>query len=204
MEVASATSVAPRATAFLTALDGGKATGQGGRTLSDDDKVTSLSEQRYTRVALFFNSDVSRLVLQFRDPDTGKTVEQIPSEAVLKQYEEAQKERSRAKNRLQLIVGGEQGTGTGEEYGAGSTRLGLQSVAIASGGGVATTGGGASGSAAGGATGGKPGTSLGGGLSGGGTPGGSSPGGNSLGGTSLGGSPSGSGAASRVALNLVV
>lgn len=183
MEVASATAAAPRATAFLTALDGGKATGQGAQSPSGDDQEALLSEQRFTRVALFFNSEVSRLVLQFRDPDTGKTLEQIPSEAVLKQYEEAQKERSRAKNHLQLVVGGEQGTGTAQEFGAGSTRLGLQSAASGSDGGALADGG-ASGGATGSGTGIKPGSAL--------------------GGTSLGGSSGGAGAAGRAALNLVV
>lgn len=65
---------------------------------------------RYPLIALNYNADASRLVLQYRDPETGKTVSQIPSETALRQYEAAQKERKRAQ-RLQLVVGGEDALG---------------------------------------------------------------------------------------------
>lgn len=74
---------------------------------------------RYPRVAVRFDQDASRLVLLFRDPADGATVEQIPTEAALKQYREAQKDRKDAKPSLQLVVGadggqtGQQSAGTG-------------------------------------------------------------------------------------------
>lgn len=61
---------------------------------------------RYPRVAVRFDQDASRLVLLFRDPSDGATLEQIPTEAALKQYREAQKDRKDAKPSLQLLVGG--------------------------------------------------------------------------------------------------
>ncbi len=78
---------------------------------------------RYPRVAVRFDQDASRLVLLFRDPADGATVEQIPTEAALKQYREAQKDRKDGRSSLQLLVGGAdggqarqpgQGTGTGD------------------------------------------------------------------------------------------
>ncbi|MBP2294475.1 hypothetical protein [Azospirillum rugosum] len=61
---------------------------------------------RYPRVAVRFDQDASRLVLLFRNPADGATVEQIPTEAALKQYREAQKDRKDGRSSLQLLVGG--------------------------------------------------------------------------------------------------
>lgn len=80
---------------------------------------------RYPRVAFRFDADASRLVLLFRDPADGATVEQIPTEAALKQYKEAQKDRKDGKPSLQLLVGGadgDQGQGRGRSDGPGNGR----------------------------------------------------------------------------------
>lgn len=61
---------------------------------------------RYPRVAVRYDQDASRLVLLFRDPADGATLDQIPTEAALKQYKEAQKDRKDGKPSLQLLVGG--------------------------------------------------------------------------------------------------
>ena len=75
---------------------------------------------RYPRVAVRFDQDASRLVLLFRDPSDGATLEQIPTEAALKQYREAQKDRKDAKPSLQLLVGGAD-DGSARPQGQGST-----------------------------------------------------------------------------------
>lgn len=64
---------------------------------------------RYPRVAVRFDQEASRLVLLFRDPADGATVEQIPTEAALKQYREAQQDRKDGKPSLHLLVGGADG-----------------------------------------------------------------------------------------------
>ncbi|WP_156927187.1 hypothetical protein [Azospirillum halopraeferens] len=68
---------------------------------------------RYPVIAFSFNADASKLVLLYRDPATGDTLSQIPSEVALKQYEEAQRKERDARNpNLRLVVGGpEQGSG---------------------------------------------------------------------------------------------
>lgn len=64
--------------------------------------------QRFPVIAFSYEADASRLVMLYRDPDTGKTIEQIPSEAALKQYKEQQtKDRRKELSELRLIVGGD-------------------------------------------------------------------------------------------------
>lgn len=92
--------------AATPAQDGGK-----------DDPLVN----RYPRIGVSFNSEASRLIILFRDPATGKAIDQIPSEAALKQYMEAQqKEKAAATPRYDAVVGGTaSGNATGRNGTAG-------------------------------------------------------------------------------------
>ncbi|MGQ9370477.1 hypothetical protein [Azospirillum sp. ST 5-10] len=82
---------------------GGPSAATGGIPAFEEEPVLG----RYPVVAFSFNADASKLVLLYRDPATGETVSQIPSEVALKQYEEAQrKERKENQPKLELVVGG--------------------------------------------------------------------------------------------------
>ncbi|WP_448205583.1 hypothetical protein [Azospirillum sp. sgz302134] len=61
---------------------------------------------RYPKVAYRYDADASRLVLLFRNPADGATVDQIPTETALKQYKEALKDRKSGAPSLKLLVGG--------------------------------------------------------------------------------------------------
>ena len=77
---------------------------------------------RFPTIAFSFDTDASRLVMLYRDPANGKTVSQIPTEAALKQYKEAQQKEKNAERAslLKLTVGGD-GNGSGQASGhAGS------------------------------------------------------------------------------------
>lgn len=72
--------------------------GEGGK----DDPLVN----RYPRIGVSFNSEASRLIILFRDPTTGKAVDQIPSEVALKQYIDAQqKEKAAVTTRYDTVVG---------------------------------------------------------------------------------------------------
>lgn len=127
MNVAAATSTVSRPFAFMTprgsnAVD----TGAGTRTPAasapadpqPDTGATDPLVNRFPTIAFSYDTDASRLVMLYRDPANGKTVSQIPTEAALKQYKEAQqkeKDTERA-SLLKLTVGGE-GQGNGQAGG---------------------------------------------------------------------------------------
>lgn len=134
------TTDAPIPQAATPAQDGGK-----------DDPLVN----RYPRIGVSFNSEASRLIILFRDPATGKAIDQIPSEAALKQYMEAQqKEKAAASPRYDAVVGGAAGgnaagrsgtagdatatdgtvggTGTSGRSGDGTSRTGHSSTHTAS------------------------------------------------------------------------
>lgn len=131
MNVASATSTASRPFAFMTprgsdAVDGGA----GSRIPPTTTGRTSGAEEaeplvnRFPTIAYSYDTDASRLVMLYRDPANGKTVSQIPTEAALKQYKEAQQQEKNAERAalLKLTVGGGQGAGSqgaAESGGAG-------------------------------------------------------------------------------------
>lgn len=131
MNVASATSTVSRPFAFMTprgsdAVDGGA----GSRIPATTTGRTSGAEEaeplvnRFPTIAYSYDTDASRLVMLYRDPANGKTVSQIPTEAALKQYKEAQQQEKNAERAalLKLTVGGGQGGGSqgaAESGGAG-------------------------------------------------------------------------------------
>ncbi|MBB3264291.1 hypothetical protein FHW79_001906 [Azospirillum sp. OGB3] len=113
MNVAIATATAARPLAFMTARnsDAVENAAEAG-TPSTKDPVTGQSEPlggRYTKTAYRYDADASRLVLLFRSPEDGATLDQIPTEAALRQYREAQKDRKSGKASLELLVGGSDG-----------------------------------------------------------------------------------------------
>lgn len=107
MNVATAISAAPTAPAFMTARNGqsvDEAAVSGTPSAAEQDRSVF---QRFPVIAFSYEADVSRLVMLYRDPESGKTVEQIPSEAALKQYKEQQaKDRRKELSELRLLVGG--------------------------------------------------------------------------------------------------
>ncbi len=121
MNVASATSTVSQPFAFMTprgsdAVDGGAGT----RIPAAPTTRTTGAEQaeplvnRFPTIAYSYDTDASRLVMLYRDPANGKTVSQIPTEAALKQYKEAQQQEKNAERAalLKLTVGGPQGGGS--------------------------------------------------------------------------------------------
>ena len=131
MNVATATATALAPLTAMTARNGVAVDkGADAGPVPVADKSTDLPKGnedplvgRYPRVAFRFDADASRLVLLFRDPADGATVEQIPTEAALKQYKEAQKDRKDGKPSLHLLVGGADGDqrqGSGRSGGPGS------------------------------------------------------------------------------------
>jgi hypothetical protein len=131
MNVASAISAAPQAPALMTARNGksvDEVAGTGTPSSAEQDR--SLF-QRFPVIAFSYEADASRLVMLYRDPDTGKTIEQIPSEAALKQYKEQQtKDRRKELGELRLLIGagdgadtGRFGSTTGAPSGVGSGRF---------------------------------------------------------------------------------
>ncbi len=131
MNVASATATALAPLTAMTARNGvavDKGADAGPVPVTDKSADQPKGKEdplvgRYPRVAFRFDADASRLVLLFRNPSDGATVEQIPTEAALKQYKEALKDRKDAKPSLQLLVGGadgDQGQGSGRSDGPGN------------------------------------------------------------------------------------
>lgn len=107
MNMAIAISAAPSASALMTARNGQSVDeGAPGGTPSVAEQDRSVF-QRFPVIAFSYEADASRLVMLYRDPDTGTTIEQIPSEAALKQYKEQQaKERRKEIAEMRLLVGG--------------------------------------------------------------------------------------------------
>lgn len=127
MNVASAIAASSRVLPVMTARNVGDAEDGADTRIPSTDKGESKGEgplvARYPMIAFSFNADASRLVLLYRDPATGKTVDQIPSETVLKQYEEAQRKEDKRK-KLEVIVGGAE-EGKTEARGASVASPGL-------------------------------------------------------------------------------
>ncbi|AWJ87549.1 hypothetical protein TSH58p_29725 (plasmid) [Azospirillum sp. TSH58] len=123
MNVAIATATAARPLAFMTARNSDAVeTGADTGTPSAKDPVSGQSEPlsgRYTKTAYRYDADASRLVLLFRSPEDGATLDQIPTEAALRQYREAQKDRKSGKASLELLVGGSDGQD--QQNGAGAS-----------------------------------------------------------------------------------
>lgn len=111
MNVAIAAAAAPSATAFMTPRSGAAASEEAegkvyAGSAAEDTRETAFGS-RYPRIAFSFDSDSERLVMMYRDPDTGSALSQIPTEVALKQYKEAQdQEREKELRKLKLIVGG--------------------------------------------------------------------------------------------------
>lgn len=135
MDVAAATSTVSRPFNFMTprggdAVDHGAAT----RTPPEAQGGTTASEplvNRFPSIAFSYDTDASRLVMLYRDPASGKTVSQIPTESALKQYKEAQQQEKNAERAvlLKLTVDGASagGSQTGLS-GGGSSNGGTASV----------------------------------------------------------------------------
>lgn len=157
MNVASATSAVSRPFAFMTprgsdAVDGGAGTripSSATRGQSADAGEANPLVNRFPTIAFSYDTDASRLVMLYRDPANGKTVSQIPTEAALKQYKEAQQQEKNAERAalLKLTVGGGQGGAqqaggmeNGRADGAGSAASGLGTAANPIGGGKPLSG----------------------------------------------------------------
>ncbi len=89
---------------------------------------------RFPTIAFSYDTDASRLVMLYRDPANGKTVSQIPTEAALKQYKDAQQQEKEAERAtlLKLTVDGN-GGGKGGGYPAADGRAGGAPPATAAG-----------------------------------------------------------------------
>ena len=137
MNVAAATSTVSRPFAFMTPRGSDAVeTGAGTRTPTAaapadpqlDASGTDPLVNRFPTIAFSYDTDASRLVMLYRDPANGKTVSQIPTEAALKQYKEAQQKEKDAERAslLKLTVGGSgqtggQGSGQSAAYGRSGT-----------------------------------------------------------------------------------
>lgn len=173
MNVAIANTVGYGSTAFMSARSAETGVlGAETRTPPEAERGEEANNSltgRYPVVALSYDQDASRLVMLFRDPETGDAVAQIPSKVVVKQYQEAQIERRRDETRkFEVIVGGadEKGSGgadasngkaslfSGGDSGAGATSVGVggSPAGVGSSGGARASGGGSGGASAGGAS----------------------------------------------------
>lgn len=137
MNVAVATSTVSRPFAFMTPR-GSDAVDPGAGTRTPTSTTVSQAEadtagtteplvNRFPTVAFSYDTDASRLVMLYRDPANGKTVSQIPTEAALKQYKEAQqKEKDAERASLLKLTVGESGQGgqTGGQAGGRSAAYG--------------------------------------------------------------------------------
>lgn len=129
MSVAIATSQAPSALAFMTARNGYSVVDDGADTTavaSNGSTTTSssgVSGARYPIIGFKYDTDASRLVMLYRNPDTGDTVTQIPTEVALRQYEEQQQKEKKASQRqlLHIVEGGGTETGSGTTAGGAKT-----------------------------------------------------------------------------------
>ncbi|SMF29423.1 hypothetical protein SAMN02982917_1357 [Azospirillum oryzae] len=140
MNVAAATSTVSRPFAFMTPRGSDAVeTGAGTRTPTSTAPADPQPEaggtdplvNRFPTIAFSYDTDASRLVMLYRDPANGKTVSQIPTEAALKQYKEAQQKEKNAERAslLGLTVGG-----NGQGNGQASGQAGSQSAAYGRGG----------------------------------------------------------------------
>ncbi|CAO3402111.1 hypothetical protein VH569_19485 [Azospirillum sp. 11R-A] len=128
MNVAVATSTVSRPFAFMTPR-GSDAVDPGAGTRTPTSSTVPQAEadtagtteplvNRFPTVAFSYDTDASRLVMLYRDPANGKTVSQIPTEAALKQYKEAQqKEKDAERASLLKLTVGESGQAGGQAGG---------------------------------------------------------------------------------------
>jgi len=77
---------------------------------------------RFVSPVLDYNQGAERMVMLFRNPTTGKTEDQIPSEAALKQYQEAA-QRTRTQRNSEVLAAGADGETT--KFGSGGTGTGV-------------------------------------------------------------------------------
>ncbi|WP_143268258.1 flagellar protein FlaG [Azospirillum agricola] len=123
MNVATATSTASGPSPFMMATGGGTV-GKAAEALIPDpigqvaagqtgNSGTEPLVNRFPSIAFSYDVDASRLVMLYRDPANGKTVSQIPTEAALKQYKEAQEQERTASRAatLRVTVGGSDSRG---------------------------------------------------------------------------------------------
>jgi len=118
MNVAFATATAQKPIVFMAARNGESVEkGADTRTPSSSYKDAADKEAplvgRYPTIAFSYDTDAARLVMLFRDPLDGSTVSQIPTEAALKQYKEAQQARKAGRSSQGLLVGGDESKGGG-------------------------------------------------------------------------------------------
>lgn len=152
MNVAVATSTVSRPFAFMTPRGSDAVeTGAGTPTPTSAVSADRLAPQpveaeaaaggtdplvnRFPTIAYSYDTDASRLVMLYRDPANGKTVSQIPTEAALKQYKEAQQKEKDAERAtlLKLTVGGGgQGSGPAGGRSAPSGRNGGDEAGVGS------------------------------------------------------------------------
>ncbi|WP_146210798.1 hypothetical protein [Azospirillum sp. TSO35-2] len=118
MDVAAATSTVSRPLPVMTPRGSDAVeTGAGTRTPTPATTASGGGTEplvnRFPSIAFTYDTDASRLVMQYRDPANGKTVSQIPTEAALKQYKEAQQQEKDAERAslLKLTVGGDAQSG---------------------------------------------------------------------------------------------
>lgn len=113
MNVAIATSASANSSVIMTAHNGNTVgSGPSPQTPSVVPHPQEPLVNRFPLVAYKMDSDVERLVMLFRDPATGVTIDQIPSEAALRQYKEAQTgKRADNNGQLAVTVGGEDRNG---------------------------------------------------------------------------------------------
>lgn len=144
MNVAVATSTVSRPFAFMTPRGSDAVeSGAGTRTPTTPQQAEADTAgggndplvNRFPTIAFSYDTDASRLVMLYRDPANGKTVSQIPTEAALKQYKEAQQKEKDAERAslLKLTVGGNgQGSGQSAAYGgSGADSSGLPNAGSA-------------------------------------------------------------------------
>ena len=115
MNVAIATSTGTTPSSFMTAHNGSTVVaGPGTQIPPNSYQAEEPLVNRFPLVAFKMDSDVERLVMLFRDPASGVTIDQIPSEAALRQYKEAQLGKDAASDKtLTMTIGGdERGTST--------------------------------------------------------------------------------------------
>lgn len=104
------------------------------RADSANDSGKESAYPRFVSPVLEYNQGAERMVMLFRDPTTGKTEDQIPSEAALKQYREAVQRTRSQRNSESLAKVGDSGAGS-DTAGSGSQTTGSQTKgALAKGG----------------------------------------------------------------------
>jgi hypothetical protein len=108
MSVAIATSQVPAAPVFMTARNGNAVDdGAGEATVASSSSAVPVTN-RYPVIAFSYDREASRLVLLYRDPTSGATVSQIPTEVALKQYEESARKEKQEQAKTLYVVGGDE------------------------------------------------------------------------------------------------